>query len=196
MANLIIKVDQIEEPRQLDRRPLTRAFLEEILKDAPSYKLREPADFVAHLTRVGERNVLLEGATTLALQSDCRRCLRAVESEFPVVFMLSLVAKSAEHPAPRSGHERRSDKKEKEEEVEEEFDETQADEELYDGEKIDLAPILREQLLLGLPAIEPLCQEGCKGLCVVCGQDLNERDCGHQQKPPDPRWSALKGLKV
>ncbi len=193
MANLLIKVEQIEEPRQLDRRPLTRAFLEDIFKDEPHYRVTAPSEVLAHLTRVGEKDVLLEGAVTLTLESDCRRCLRAVTSEIPVVFTLNLVARGAELPLPKSAHRRREATAEGAEEV---IDETATDEELFDGETIDLAPILREQLLLGLPAVEPLCQEACKGLCVVCGQDLNERDCGHSQKPPDPRWAALKGLKV
>ncbi len=193
VTNLIIKVDQIEEPRQLERRTLTRAFLDDVFKDAPTWHVTAPAELQAHLTRVGERDVLLEGATAVSLQSECRRCLHPVSSEIPVVFTLNLVNREQENVHGRPG---RPAREERGAETTEVLDETSTDEETFDGDTIDLAPILREQLLLGLPAIEPLCKEACKGLCAVCGQDLNEKDCGHGGKQPDPRWSALKNLKV
>ena len=43
---------------------------------------------------------------------------------------------------------------------------------------IDLEPIVREYLLIEIP-ISPLCRSDCKGLCSVCGQDLNEEICEH-----------------
>lgn len=55
-----------------------------------------------------------------------------------------------------------------------------ADVATYDGETVDLAPILREQVILGIP-ISPHCRESCLGLCPTCGQNKNERDCGHKE---------------
>ncbi|MCC6147785.1 MAG: DUF177 domain-containing protein [Anaerolineaceae bacterium] len=43
---------------------------------------------------------------------------------------------------------------------------------------IDLGPLVREYLLLEMP-LRPLCKANCKGLCVVCGADLNEGLCEH-----------------
>ena len=39
--------------------------------------------------------------------------------------------------------------------------------------KIDLAPTVREEMLLAAP-ISPVCKPDCKGLCPVCGENLNE----------------------
>jgi uncharacterized protein len=75
------------------------------------------------------------------------------------------------------------------------FDAEAAEEDLYTGKVIDLDPILREQVLLALPGY-PVCQEGCKGLCTVCGANLNERECGCDRKVPDPRWAGLAKLKL
>jgi uncharacterized protein len=194
VTRLIIKVEQIEEPRQLEERPLTRDFLEGVFADAPAYSVRAPAELQAHVTRVGERDVLLEGATTVQLRSHCRRCLEDVDSELPVVFTVNLVARKEEPAA--AGKSRHREIPEENAEAASSSPETDPDEEVFDGETIDLAPIVREQLLLGLPATEPLCKETCKGLCPTCGQDLNEKDCGHSQKQLDPRWAALKDLKV
>lgn len=44
---------------------------------------------------------------------------------------------------------------------------------------IDLGVLFREYLLLEIP-INSICGINCKGLCIECGQNLNERNCKHQ----------------
>jgi uncharacterized protein len=65
---------------------------------------------------------------------------------------------------------------------------------------IDFEPLIREYLVLEMP-YKPVCRPDCKGLCVICGQNLNEKDCGHphpsfkpvQQKlNPNPRELSKK----
>lgn len=58
---------------------------------------------------------------------------------------------------------------------------------------IDLEPLIREYALLDIP-IKHICSEDCKGLCPVCGANLNEEDCGHRQEEIDPRMAKLKQL--
>lgn len=60
-----------------------------------------------------------------------------------------------------------------------------------DGQ-IDLEPLMREYALLEFP-IQPLCKADCKGLCPVCGGNLNETDCGHRPEQDAP-FAALKDL--
>lgn len=43
---------------------------------------------------------------------------------------------------------------------------------------VDLAPLIREYLLIEVP-INPICRPDCKGLCLVCGENLNETTCEH-----------------
>jgi uncharacterized protein len=64
----------------------------------------------------------------------------------------------------------------------------------YDGERVDLEPLLREEFVLAVP-FAPLCAETCKGLCSQCGIDLNAGTCSCEA-PIDPRLAALKGLKL
>lgn len=52
---------------------------------------------------------------------------------------------------------------------------------LQEDANIDLEPLLREYLLVEIP-ISPLCREDCKGLCPICGEDLNQRLCEHVQQ--------------
>jgi uncharacterized protein len=55
---------------------------------------------------------------------------------------------------------------------------------LPDNGKINLAPIVRDEMILAMP-ISPLCRQDCKGLCLVCGENLNETDCGHNPQSLD-----------
>ena len=75
-----------------------------------------------------------------------------------------------------------------------EVDEDDLDVYSYQGEEVDLEPLLREQVILAVP-FAPLCSEDCKGLCPVCGIDLNTGTCTCDRTPIDPRWTALKNLK-
>jgi uncharacterized protein len=58
---------------------------------------------------------------------------------------------------------------------------------------IDLSPVLREYILLEIP-ISPLCQPDCNGLCPICGNNLNESTCNHEDDSGDPRLASLKSL--
>ena len=60
-----------------------------------------------------------------------------------------------------------------------------------DGQ-IDLGPLLREYAILEFP-INPICKPGCKGLCPVCGENLNLKDCGHHPESESP-FAVLKDL--
>ncbi len=58
---------------------------------------------------------------------------------------------------------------------------------------IDLSPVVREMSMLDIP-IKVLCRPDCQGLCQVCGQDLNQGDCGCPEDDIDPRFSILQKL--
>lgn len=59
--------------------------------------------------------------------------------------------------------------------------------------KIDLAPVVREEFLLAVP-ISPLCRTDCKGLCPICGENLNDDPNHHHEDPVDPRMDSLSSL--
>ncbi len=63
----------------------------------------------------------------------------------------------------------------------------------YQKSGLVLEDVLREQVLLSLPA-RILCREDCKGLCPRCGRDLNSEPCACDPASADPRWSALSDL--
>lgn len=47
-----------------------------------------------------------------------------------------------------------------------------------EGDRIEMNDIAVTDILLQLP-VKILCRDDCKGLCMVCGCDLNEGSCEH-----------------
>ncbi len=62
---------------------------------------------------------------------------------------------------------------------------------LIEDDSIDEEDLIRTTLLLELPS-RFLCSEDCKGLCPVCGCDLNQKQCSCQTTDRDSRWDVLK----
>lgn len=48
-----------------------------------------------------------------------------------------------------------------------------------DGRSLQLLDAVKEAVILSVPG-KPLCREDCRGLCPVCGENLNEGRCGHE----------------
>jgi uncharacterized protein len=65
-----------------------------------------------------------------------------------------------------------------------------------EGDELDLHAWTRDALLLALPA-QIVCTEECRGLCGICGENLNRagREHAHEAEP-DPRWAALRELRI
>jgi uncharacterized protein len=58
---------------------------------------------------------------------------------------------------------------------------------------LDLAPLVRQLSLLEFP-MQPFCRSDCKGLCINCGQNLNEAECDCEVDEIDPRFNVLRSL--
>ena len=63
---------------------------------------------------------------------------------------------------------------------------------VVEDRQLDLDALVNEDVYLSLP-YRMLCKPDCKGLCALCGADLNEGPCACE-KPADSRWDALKDL--
>ncbi|HWM89060.1 MAG TPA: DUF177 domain-containing protein [Kofleriaceae bacterium] len=135
-------------------------------------------------------NVFARGQLTGSVDVACSRCIgpvhMAIDEPLLVTFMPASRVPDAQS-APDAGEVAPA-------EIESEADADDLDVYPYNGEEIDLEPLLREQVILAVP-FAPLCSENCLGLCPVCGIDRNTGTCTCEATPPDPRWSALKNLK-
>lgn len=80
-------------------------------------------------------------------------------------------------------------------EIEEEYQREPSDTDVFllESNQLDLAPMVREAILLEL-ALERVCRDDCAGLCPLCGMDRNDSVCSCDSTVTDDRWSALDGL--
>ncbi len=63
-----------------------------------------------------------------------------------------------------------------------------------DSVKIKLDQEVREYSVLSV-SMKKLCNEDCKGLCPICGVNLNDEDCNCVVEKTKPVWDQLKKLK-
>ena len=120
----------------------------------------------------------LAGTTETTLEVPCSRCLETMTVPVNASFDLRYQPHST-----NVGDE--------EEEIEED-DLTTA---FYQNDEIDLEQLMREQFYLALP-MKPLCSDACKGLCPVCGTNLNAGSCDCKREWVDPRLAPLADLKT
>jgi uncharacterized protein len=59
-----------------------------------------------------------------------------------------------------------------------------------EGDHLDLEPLVRDAVVLSLP-LAPVCTDDCSGLCVDCGERLDDLPADHSHEVLDPRWAAL-----
>jgi uncharacterized protein len=148
----------------------------ELLLDEEHARLTEPPEITGRVTRSGSE-VRLRGKITASAEVDCDRCLKTVgvplETEFDVTYVPADQYLSSDAA---------------------ELQEEDLSLSVFDGETIDLDELVREQVLLAMPA-RALCGEECKGLCPTCGADRNTNPCDCQSGEIDPRWAGLKDLR-
>ncbi len=142
------------------------------------------------LTNV-EGLVAVIGVLEGTIVRECVRCLKKYEG--PLAFSV----RAAFVPEPKSSprHPKRIDpRKARAEVVEAEPEEEPDDQYQYQGNQLELAPMLREHAILSAP-MQPLCNNDCLGLCAQCGKNLNEGPCHCAVEPPTPTFRVVQSMK-
>ncbi|HYO65729.1 MAG TPA: DUF177 domain-containing protein [Archangium sp.] len=178
----------LQVKKEMGLEPLAAAL------EGSGFRPLEPLSVSASLRKVSG-GVLLEGKFTSRVVAECKRCLTESKLELPVSFTLNLIPESLARGAGLLDDDEQEEKDKGTGESGASFGLDDADEEVFDGKVIDLEPIVREQVLLSMP-MSTVCREDCRGLCVKCGQNLNEKQCGCDTTFVDPRLAALKNIKL
>ena len=187
---------KIEEIRDEGLKKNERLSLEQLgtALEGSGFKPSEPLDVSATLRKVSG-GVLVQGQFTARVDTVCKRCVTDTSLTLPASFTMNLVPKSLARAEDVLDKDEQEEKDRGHGESGGSFGLDDTDEEVFDGKVIDLEPLVREQVLLSLP-MNALCREDCKGLCAQCGQNLNEKACGCETKFVDPRFAALKNIKL
>ncbi len=186
------RIDQIRAEGRVHREPLSQGDFDALLTaEGTGLRADGPVSFDVRLSMAGKR-VLVQGTLSATLHGACRRCLATTRAAPEARFTLTLRPES-ERTLP--GIEGKDRLEVGEGESAGSFSLDEADEDYYSGEEVDLWPLLREQILLALPDYLS-CREDCKGLCAVCGHDLNTGECGCERTVPDPRLAKPKDIPL
>ena len=124
------------------------------------------------------QSVLMKGKVETNLRLQCVRCLKGFSYPLSSTFELTL------HPFKEASFT---------EETELETGEMESS--FFEGGEIHLSEIACEQIFLEIP-FQPFCQEDCRGLCPVCGKDLNLSSCECAKEEFVTGFSVLKKLKI
>ena len=124
-----------------------------------------------HVSHVKNRELKIQARSKICVLIPCDRCLEDVEQE--------LVLDADKHV----------DLSKSDAELDEGFDESN----YIDGYYLDVDKMLYNEILIGWP-MKVLCSEDCKGICNVCGQNLNKGTCYCEDTSLDPRMSVVRDL--
>lgn len=135
--------------------------------------------------------VAVTGVLEGTIVRECVRCLK--EYEDPLAFSVRAAFIQEPKSAPR--HPKRIDPRRARAEVTEAEPEEDPDDQYhYQGNQLELAPMLREHVILSAP-MQPICSDDCLGLCAQCGKNLNEGPCQCAEEPPIPTVRVVRGMK-
>lgn len=144
-----------------------RIDMDEIALKRERYPILEKHPFIVTLKHEGKESVSVCFETEVVLGIPCSRCLR----EVPFHVLLKYEGKSDFlHPS-------------------EEDDLASC----VEDKELDLDMLIFDEVVPQLPS-RLLCKEDCKGLCPVCGTNLNEKECGCDRTVADPRMAAIRDI--
>lgn len=135
------------------------------------YPFSKCDDVTLELSNIGERRIHIAGHVNAVLNLSCDRCL----ADVPTVFDLTI--------------DREVDFKESDEDRRRSLDEIS----YIEQSELDIDLMVYNEILLHFP-MKTLCREDCKGLCLKCGHNLNDGDCGCDRESLDPRMSAIRDI--
>lgn len=135
------------------------------------YPVTEKSDLELTVSNLEPGRAKVEGKAKMVFQAPCDRCL----GDVPVTLELAM----ERYVVPSES-------------------ETQDDEEVDDlsfmeGYYLNTETLLYNEILENWPA-KILCKEDCKGICSVCGRNLNDGDCGCDRFVPDPRMAVISDV--
>jgi len=135
-----------------------------------SFEIAEKSPVSFTFTNIEPEKAKVEGNVKLTFRTNCDRCLTEVPTILDLTF--ERIVTSPEVAAE---------------------DEDADDLSFMDGYQLDVETFVYNEIIGNWPA-KVLCKEDCKGLCPVCGQNRNVRDCGCDTFVPDPRMAVIQDI--
>ena len=142
-----------------------------IVVGGTEYSISKKKPFDLRLNNKDDQKILISGSTEVEIVMQCDRCLNDVRILFPIMIERSLDL--------RDGHVI--------------TDPDEEEDTFFEDHHLDVNRLIYDEILVDWPA-KVLCKEDCKGLCSVCGHDLNQGDCGCNRTVLDPRMAKFQDV--
>lgn len=122
--------------------------------------------FELRIVSPAKNKIHITGSGSIILAIPCSRCLEDVNTVIPFDI---------------------------DEEVSVDADDNDEEQYFIESHYVDTDKMLYTEILLSMPP-KVLCKEDCKGICTVCGHNLNDGECGCDRFVPDTRMSAINDI--
>ncbi len=142
----------------------------EIFVGSDKYKVVGSKEFTILVHHYKNHEIAIKGETEVTLEFFCDRCLKPVKDS--IVIQLD---------------------KEVNLDAELEDDYSIEHSNYIDGYNLDIDKLLYNEILIGWP-MKVLCDADCKGVCGICGQNLNKGVCDCEDTNLDPRMSVIRDV--
>lgn len=134
------------------------------------FPITKAAPIALRIVNCENKRLLISGQARLTVSIPCGRCLTEVLTE--ISFQIDRELRMTEDGI-------------KDEDLEETA--------YLNGVYLDADRLIYEEILVNWP-MNVLCKDDCRGICKVCGQNLNRGDCDCQKTEPDPRMAAIQDI--
>lgn len=135
-----------------------------------NFPIKEKSPVRLKLSNLGQSKALVEGNAALTFVFACDRCLKEVTHTFDLSFQSKIAAPDYAGA---------------------DTDDYESD--FVEGYHLNVDKLINNEILLNWPT-KILCREDCKGICKVCGKNLNDGACGCDDFVPDPRMAVIKDI--
>ncbi len=129
---------------------------------------KNPVEFT--FTNDGMNRAKVEGSVDLTFRTKCDRCLTEVPTSLKITFDRTVTSPDVELS-----------------------EDSEDDQNFMEGYQLNVETFVYDEILVNWP-MKILCRPECKGVCLVCGKNLNEGDCGCDTFVPDPRMAAIQDI--
>jgi|WetSurMetagenome_2_1015567.scaffolds.fasta_scaffold474909_1 uncharacterized protein len=164
---MILSLAKIKHhPTSVQEYQLSQELPDPALAGFPDFRVIGPTQFSGTVTNRGGGLFLVEGRYQARVILACSRCL----ATFELPLEGEITALYGAEPGDDSSGELTYRE--------------------LNGDQIALDELILDEIAFSLP-MQPLCHEGCRGLCPVCGADLNHGACDCVSRETDPRWEKL-----
>lgn len=147
--------------------------MEQFFGQSGEFPIKEKSPLQLKLSNIGKGKVLVEGKVTFCIMMPCDRCLTPVEQIVALSFNRQVLA-------PSEG---------KDKLTEDELD----DQSFMVGYQLDVESLVSSEITMDWPR-KVLCSSDCKGICMICGKNRNDGECGCDTFVPDPRMAKIKDI--